>query len=129
MAPNEEAAAQWERTADADRRAMEVLVKADVPRDVVVFHAQQWVEKLLKAIIALRGEDPPRAHDPTLLLELAGAGGVDEELASAARELTPYAVMARYPGLQSDLDPEGCRRLVEHARSVAAWASAQLQTG
>lgn len=99
MAPNEEAAAQWERAADADRRAMEVLAKADVPRELVAFHAQQWVEKLLKAIIALRGEDPPRAHDLTLLLELAGAGS------------------------------EGCRRLVELARSVAAWASARLRAG
>jgi len=129
MAPNEEAAAQWEHTAEADFKAMEVLLEADVPREVVAFHAQQWIEKLLEGIIAFGGDDPPRTHDLNLLLELTVPGTVDADLASFARQLTPYAVLARYPGLQSDLDEETCRRLVSHARRIASWASSRLHPG
>lgn len=35
----------------------------DVPDDVIGFHAQQAVEKLLKAALANAGVPPPRVHD------------------------------------------------------------------
>src|ERR1700722_7320621 len=44
----------------------------DQQDDVVGFHAQQTVEKSIKAVLALRGSDIPRTHDLVLLAQLAG---------------------------------------------------------
>jgi HEPN domain-containing protein len=42
--------------------------------DVVGFHAQQAVEKALKAVVAIRGLEIPLSHDVVLLLRLLDPG-------------------------------------------------------
>ncbi len=42
----------------------------DCPTDTVCFHAQQCVEKYLKATLVLEGIDFPRTHNLKSLLEL-----------------------------------------------------------
>lgn len=55
-----------------------VLVKLSPEREVadavLGFHAQQAVEKGLKAVLAARGEAVPKTHDLTFLLQLLGEG-------------------------------------------------------
>ena len=64
-----------------------------------LLHAQQAVEKVLKALLVLKGVQVPRTHSIseliTLLAELGFDIPVDVQEASA---LTDYAVAARYPG-------------------------------
>ncbi|MDZ7290419.1 MAG: HEPN domain-containing protein [candidate division KSB1 bacterium] len=65
--------------------------------DTVCFHAQQAVEKSLKAILALHDVEYPRRHDLAELIEL-----VKPRLAEIAlyenriNSLTPFAVEIRY---------------------------------
>lgn len=66
--------------------------------DIACFHAQQAVEKALRAALASQGITPPRTHvleDLALLAsrEMPNLGSLTTELA----QLTPYAVATRYP--------------------------------
>jgi len=65
----------------------------DQADDVVGFHAQQAVEKALKAVVAARGLEIPRSHDVVLLIRLVGSGaeGLPGEVGQAGW-LNPWAV-------------------------------------
>jgi HEPN domain-containing protein len=80
-----------------DLIAAEALEKDERASDSSVgFHAQQAVEKALKAAIASRGREFPFTHDLGLLLQLCEDAGLElpAELGEADR-LTPYAAAIR----------------------------------
>lgn len=86
------------RRAESDLRACRAL--ADQPGmddDVVGFHAQQAVEKAVKAVLVLRGVPFPRTHDLEFLLARAEGHGVSvpPEI-EEAEWLTPWAAQLRY---------------------------------
>ncbi len=70
----------------------------DVSDSIFGFHAQQSVEKLLKALLSFNNIEFPRSHDLRFLLELMdGCGlGVNLEIENLCDELTPYSVTFRY---------------------------------
>ncbi len=52
------------RLAESDLKAFRVLKLApEVDLPTVCFHAQQAVEKSLKAVLVFKGVDPTRTHD------------------------------------------------------------------
>lgn len=81
-----------------DLVAAEALANDERVSDSSVgFHAQQAVEKALKAVIASRDLEFPFTHDLGLLMQLCQDTGLDlpPELADVDR-LTPYAAAIRY---------------------------------
>lgn len=67
--------------------------------DIVCFHAQQAVEKLMKAVLIRRKVLPPRTHDLVLLDELLRRAVADwswdeEQLRTVSRA----SIVFRYPG-------------------------------
>lgn len=74
-----------------------LLLDSDVDDDTLGFHAQQAVEKLLKAAMAMRGLDYPRTHDLGALIDILAKGGMPlpEELADIDL-LTPFGTIFRY---------------------------------
>lgn len=92
------------------------------------FHAQQAVEKALKAVLTHAGIAYRRTHDIAELLDLAADAGLPAPpQADRLDELNPYGVEYRY-GL---LDPVGLDRMLT-ARvlsEVLAWAEAILSPG
>jgi len=60
-------AQEWIRAAEDDIAAIEIMINSDNLTNIVAFHAQQAVEKALKAVIENRGEIIPRKHDLLLL--------------------------------------------------------------
>jgi HEPN domain-containing protein len=100
-----ETAAEWLRKADADiATARRELAVQDEPNfDAVCFHAQQCIEKLMKAGLMQRGITPPRTHDLVALAASLGAAGVAMDFKVAnLRLLTRAAVDFRYPGESAD---------------------------
>lgn len=90
---------QWVIKAESDLRAAEHLLtlKNDCPTEVVCFHAQQGVEKLLKALLTLLDIDFPKSHDLGELLKLLPQDKNIPLTVHEAEKLTDYAVSSRYP--------------------------------
>ena len=93
-------ASQWVGKAENDFIAAShtLKIKKDCPADIVCFHAQQCVEKYLKAILSLRGIDFPKTHN---IAELVSRLPKNVSLCFSIHEqelLTDYATVTRYPG-------------------------------
>lgn len=90
---------QWVIKAENDLKAAEHLLtlKDDCPTEVVCFHAQQGVEKYLKALLTLLDIDFPKSHDLGELLKLLPQDKSVPLTIHEAEKLTDYAVSARYP--------------------------------
>ena len=98
----------------------------EIADDVIGFHAQQAVEKLLKAVLANRNVEYPRVHDIDRLVDVLESH--DGSLPPQARqldELTPWATQLRYDELldMERLDRQGAQQLVD---AVLKWADAEL---
>lgn len=114
-------AARFLRKARSDEIALDKLADdPDVPDDVIGFHAQQALEKLLKGALAHAGVAPPRIHDLGELLTLLGDAGLCPPVSvSDARALVPWAVDFRYDDVLEDrLDRDASRGAVVKMR---AW--------
>ncbi|MBI4730025.1 MAG: HEPN domain-containing protein [Acidobacteria bacterium] len=111
--------AEWVAKAENDlTNAAHALTLGEMcPTDTVCFHAQQCVEKYLKAILVLEGIDFPKTHDlETLVVRVPARlrpGLTPEEQA----RLTEYATGARYPGWE-EIPLAAARRAVAVARRV-----------
>ncbi|MGH2987892.1 MAG: HEPN domain-containing protein [Solirubrobacterales bacterium] len=103
----------------------ELLDNPRVGDPAIGFHAQQAVEKLLKAVLAGRGIDYPPTHDIVRLLDQLGRDRLTESLPiDEAEDLTPWATELRYgAGSASALDRPASLRVVEAFR---AWAEREL---
>ena len=73
--------------------------------EIFGFHAQQAIEKSLKAWLAMRAVDYPLTHDLSRVLSLLEAQGIDVDRYWPLVELTVFAVQARYDAdlLESDV--------------------------
>ncbi len=119
-------AARFARKARSDEIALEKLADdPEVPDDLIGFHAQQALEKLLKAALAYAGVAPPRIHDLGELIALLGDAGLSPPpSAGDARALVPWAVEFRY----EDVLDERLDRAVacETVAQVRAWLDGLL---
>jgi HEPN domain-containing protein len=86
----------WLRKAESDRIAVDALVTAG-SLDAACFHAQQAVEKYLKAYLIDRQREFPFTHNLSKLLsECVAFDPGFSELDGTIAPLTPYAVELRY---------------------------------
>ena len=90
---------EWITYAEEDLAfARHGLTMAKPAHRSIAFHAQQCVEKLLKAYLVYHDIDFPFTHNISRLLELADElTGWLRDL-TEAEELTPFATTVRYPG-------------------------------
>ena len=126
MTPQREEAGRYLRLARRDEAAFRALLNSvTVDFAVACFHAQQAVEKALKAVMFLHGLEFRRTHD---LEELSGSltdAGINNPLeAEELRRLTPYAVEFRYDDEPMPLvSPE---QAIAYTSRVLAWADKAL---
>jgi HEPN domain-containing protein len=97
----------------------------EVPDEVVGFHAQQAVEKQIKAVLTARGIRFDKTHELSYLVGLIDEHKIDAPPAlEEAEMLTDWAVEFRYPGDEPPaLDRAGALTLVVEIRE---WAEAQI---
>jgi HEPN domain-containing protein len=122
-------AARFARKARSDEIALDKLADdLDVPDDLIGFHAQQALEKLLKAALAYTGVAPPRIHDlGELIARLGDAGLTPPTSAGEARALVPWAVEFRYDEiLDEQLDRAAA---CETVRQLREWVDGLLDNG
>jgi HEPN domain-containing protein len=89
-----------------DWQALKGMVDPDVFVDEIFgFHAQQAVEKALKAWLALLGTEYPRTHDLSLLLGMLKDQNQRVESFYDLIEFNPYAVQYRYDAFEDFENP------------------------
>jgi HEPN domain-containing protein len=122
-------AALLARKAGEDAIAVrEFAANPEISDGIIGFHAQQAIEKWLKAAMALHGIREARIHDLGRLLQILENEGVSvPENASRLDELTIYAVPLRYDDLldAEPLDREDTEQLIG---GVEAWAARVLRS-
>lgn len=109
---------QWIDKAESDWRTVEILLASEnKPTDVVCFHCQQSVEKLLKGLLTQNGVEAPRTHDIRRLIQLSQVYVPElSELADAADKLTVHGVETRYPGDFQQVDEREIQEIIKISR-------------
>ncbi|MHB8243259.1 MAG: HEPN domain-containing protein [Solirubrobacteraceae bacterium] len=113
--------------AEGDLAAARLLAGDEHQSDHVVgFHAQQAVEKAIKAVLVSREVEIPLTHDIGYLVKLCVE--VDElpEDVAGARWLTPWAGGWRYDTDDSPIDRGAA---VAVAEAAVTWGRSLLQAG
>jgi HEPN domain-containing protein len=131
MASPREQAQQFLLKAQDDWVALKTLLENSAVADEIVgFHAQQVIEKSLKAILAFKEVTFRKTHDLAELIDLCYDNKIvtPDELGKAV-ELTPFAVEFRYDFLPPEatssqpLKREQIRILVQR---TIEWAAQQI---
>lgn len=124
---------QWLIHADEDLRLARhgLTLRSGCPYRLIAYHAQQCVEKHLKAYLVHRMVDFPYTHNISLLLELCVEQQVSwPETIQEAKRLTSYAITARYPGESTEVTKEEADRALHIATKVRQVVrSALIQEG
>ncbi|MCS7365562.1 MAG: HEPN domain-containing protein [archaeon GB-1867-035] len=119
---------RWLRRAEDDLTAMKILLESSRPLYwIVAFHAQQAVEKYLKAYLVYNDKSFRKTHDIKelidLCLELDGEFKYLYEM--GVDKLTLYSVEVRYPATL-DVSREECLEAVEIAKRAIEFIRGKL---
>jgi HEPN domain-containing protein len=99
-------------------------LEPDIYLEDLCFDAQQAAEKAIKAVFIRRGAAFPFVHDLAHLLTLLHQSGLKiPKYVQQANRLTPYAVVARYPGVAGPVTKREYRRAVRIAEGILRWAT------
>lgn len=122
----------WLETANLDLEAITHIIKNERLTGHVAFHAQQSIEKSLKALIEESGERVPRIHSLSKLFDLCSPLlniPVDEDILFA---LDSLYIESRYPG-ELGLLPDGkpnqqqAELFYEFAQKISAEIKSSLE--
>ena len=118
----DDAVGQWLAKANVDWTCVSILsAHPDGPRQAVCFHCQQYVEKLLKALLTRHQIEAPRTHDLRRLIQLVAP--VASELgafADRADLLSHAGVEIRYPDEWRVVSPDEMSVMIQLAKDFAA---------
>jgi HEPN domain-containing protein len=111
---------EWLRKADHDLTAAvhTLTLGEDCPTDTVGFHAQQCVEKHIKALLVFRAIPFPKSHNIRELRALLPPKLRPKLDAKVQDRFTEYATILRYPHLGPDVSLTEARKAVAIARRV-----------
>jgi HEPN domain-containing protein len=108
------------------------LACAPLPQDALYnelcFHAQQAVEKSIKAVLVHCGVEFRKVHYIDYLIGLLPAGVSLPPEAAEVVGLTSYAVMSRYPGDYEEVTEEAYQEAARLAQAVFVWAEQIVRT-
>jgi HEPN domain-containing protein len=120
MSGEHELAREWLKKADNDLiTAQHTLRLKDGPTDTVCFHAQQVVEKGLKALLTYHARSFVKIHNLVLLLDmLTDLYPILDRYREPSALLSAYAVETRYPGDYVEPDRDEAIAAVEVAEDL-----------
>ena len=124
--PKAEAAVLARKAAD-DGTAMQLLASnQEISDEIIGFHAQQAVEKWLKAVLGSRGVEFEYTHDlHRLIAEVTAAVGEFPFDIPQVVALTEHAVPLRYDEIL-DTEPLDRGATVALVEEVGKWADARV---
>lgn len=127
MTPALEEALRLLRIAQGDRDAF--LVLKDSPHirlPVACFHAQQAVEKALKAVLTVKGIPFRRTHELSELAQWVSDCGISPPVSQDQLDaLNPYAVVFRYD--DTEIETLSRDEALDIVNGVLEWAECIVQ--
>jgi len=111
---------EWLAKADNDLMTAThtLTLGKEAPTDTVCFHAQQCVEKSIKALLVFRGTPFPKTHEIPVLRALLPPKFRPKLAKKVQERLTEYATVLRYPGSGPAPSLTEARQAVAIARQV-----------
>ncbi len=111
---------EWVQKAENDLTNAAHVLKLGkrCPTDTVCYHAQQCVEKYLKALLVYHERDFPWTHQLGSRLLRLPAGVRPDLTPDEQQRLTDYATVTRYPGDYEAIPLTEARNAVKIARRV-----------
>ena len=122
---------EWLSRGDEDLHTATILIESGAASDAAIgFHCQQGAEKCLKAVLVRHQVDLHAerltVHDFVRILRALEVHEPDlAKKVDAVQQLGPYAVQARYPGVESapDLpDPSEALDIAQRSRGLVLQA-------
>lgn len=122
MRPEPGTPADWLRYARSDLALARLSKPPEVLLETLCFHAQQAVEKSLKAILLQAGTAIPRTHNLEHLIDLLPARIPRTAWLMETAKLSGYATGFRYPADEEELTVEEYDRALQLAETILTWA-------
>lgn len=98
------------------------------PLEIICYHCQQCVEKLLKGVLLSKGEAIKKTHDLGLLAEmLQEYETVDEKYLEMCDDLTPYGVKIRYPQ-ELYIEEHHVKKALQETETLYGWLMEILES-
>lgn len=126
---NEKLLQEWINFAEMDFLTARHLYEHMYPKplEIICYHCQQTVEKLLKGFLISKGVTIKKTHDLGLLAEMMQEYvEVDEKYLEMCDELTPYGVKIRYPQ-ELFIEEYQVKKALEETQELHDWLMALLQ--
>ena len=123
--------AQWIRLSDMDLSSAEHLFELHKPTpcEIVCFHSQQAVEKIIKGYLFSKNIEAPKIHDLRELCDMCleielGFGAFGREMTT----LTQYGVLPRYPA-EIGLTEYEAEQAIKYAKRIIEFVKSLLKGG
>ena len=111
-------AQEWLEKASHDLQAAHLLQKARL-YDIALFHCQQAAEKAVKGFLTYHDKVFDKDHNiPKHLTKAAAIDSSFELWKEAARILSKYAVLPRYPDALLEISAKSCRTAYGYAKDI-----------
>lgn len=121
-------AAEWIAKTESDLRTATITLRAqrNCPTDTICFHAQQCVEKYLKALLVLSSTPFPKTHDLATISALLPEAQRPDVSPTVLERFTDYATITRHPGDYAEITLAEAKAAIAIARKVRKGARAAL---
>lgn len=108
----------WIDKSERDIKSAKILKEHDCGNDVVAFHCQQAIEKILKAYLIIKGDGVVSGHSLLYLCKLAqGHEGNFKKYIKDCGFVNQYYIETRYPAdsplIVSDYEADECIKIAE----------------
>ncbi len=111
----------WLRYARSDLALARTRLEGDILPELLCFHAQQCVEKCLKAILLDKNIPIERTHNLNVLMDtLSDVMDIPEHITQSVY-LSDYAVAFRYPSDREPIEADELQEALEVANAVLRW--------
>jgi len=118
----------WRILAERDMAVADHLARTmvPIPTEIIAFHCQQAVEKYLKGVLTVFGEEPPYIHDLDDLCSLAEKRRPSfVSISSLCTIITQFSSQPRYDrGL--DLSEADMRLLLAHTKTIKDFLQKEI---
>lgn len=124
-----EIAEKWLKKSYTDLRVAEKLLEIGEEPWVIAFHAQQAVEKALKAYLVLHGRHFGKIHNIARLIDLCSE--IDKDFKQlyeiGVEELYPLTIEARYPDTGVEVTMDEAEEAVRKAKLALEFISSRIK--